>query len=92
MYDLWPVALSPDKMTDKLIASVGLSNITNWFALRRADIASYGNPASIKLVDDVQQLIKNKLEQQGSDLKLLSPHNIAMSGKDELWNSVKCWI
>lgn len=92
MYDLWPVMLSPDKMTDKLIASVGLSNITNWFALRRADLASYGNPTSMKLVDDVQQLIKCKLEQQGGDLELLSPHSITMSGKGEMWSSVQCWI
>lgn len=71
----------------KFVADVGIDNIENWFALRRADSASYSHYYEYEkhIIDPFYKIITtylNTLPKGDNKLQLSSKPNISIGGKE----------
>jgi hypothetical protein len=91
MYDI--VRPIREKTIRRFIVNIGLDNIENWFALRRADSASYSNHGQYKryIIDPFYKSVRHYLDRLPSkDNSLQSPSesNVAIVGKDHEINDI----
>lgn len=85
MYDI--VDIVGEKTIRKFIAEVGLDNLENWFAVRRADSASYSHYGQYKrhIIDPFYNNVMkylDELPQESNPAQLQSDPNIDISGKE----------
>lgn len=93
MYDIsWGIS---EKTIRKFVATVGQNNVENWFALRKADSASYSEYSQYKryIIDPFYDAVKEYLDglSQG-DNSLRSSPNVALGGKDKKDGSISLSI